>query len=91
LAGLVGAVTYLIVHSIGGYPGAVVGFGLLVAVSAAIYMRSRKNKVDHNNVNAEWEGDLTAGLDDSNSGKPPSGGAKVGAASGSDDVSAGKL
>jgi PiT family inorganic phosphate transporter len=91
LAGLVGAVTYLIVHSIGGYPGAVVGFGLLVAVSAAIYIRSRKNKVDHNNVNAEWEGDLTAGLDDSNSGKPPSGGAKVGATSGSDDVSVGNV
>jgi len=89
LAGLVGAVTYYIVHLIGGYPGAVVGFGLLVAVSAAIYVRSRKNKVDHNNVNAEWEGDLTAGLDDSD--KPPSGGAKVGAASGSDDVSVGGL
>jgi PiT family inorganic phosphate transporter len=91
LAGLVGAVTYFIVHFIGGYPGAVVGFGLLVAVSAAIYIRSRKSKVDHNNVNAEWEGDLTAGLDDSNSGKPPSGGAKVGATSGSDDLSVGKL
>jgi inorganic phosphate transporter, PiT family len=92
LAGLVGAVTYYIVHFIGGYPGAVVGFGLLVAVSAAIYVRSRKNKVDHNNVNAEWEGDLTAGLDDSNSGKPSSNGsAKVGAASGSDDVSVGNL
>ncbi|WP_442791210.1 anion permease [Mycobacterium sp. Aquia_216] len=89
LAGLVGAVTYWIVHFIGGYPGAVVGFGLLVAVSAVIYVRSRKNKVDHNNVNAEWEGDLTAGLDDSD--KPPSGSAKVGASSGSDDVSVGNL
>ncbi len=92
LAGLVGAFTYYIVHFIGGYPGAVVGFGLLVAVSAAIYVRSRKNKVDHNNVNAEWEGDLTAGLDDSDSGTPSSNGsAKVGAASGSDDVTVGKL
>jgi inorganic phosphate transporter, PiT family len=92
LAGLVGAITYYIVHFIGGYPGAVVGFGLLVAVSAAIYLRSRKSKVDHNNVNAEWEGDLTAGLDGSDSDKPSSNGsAKVGAASGSDDVSVGKL
>jgi PiT family inorganic phosphate transporter len=89
LAGLVGALTYYIVHFIGGYPGAVVGFGLLVAVSTAIYMRSRTNKVDHNNVNAEWEGDLTAGLDGSDSDKPSSGGGKVGAASGSDDVSVG--
>jgi PiT family inorganic phosphate transporter len=84
LAGLVGAVTYYIVHFIGGYPGAVVGFGLLVAVSATIYVRSRKTKVDHNNVNAEWEGDLTAGLDSSDSNKPPGGpGAK------DDTVSAG--
>ncbi|OJZ76268.1 anion permease [Mycobacterium paraffinicum] len=63
LAGLVGAVTYWIVHYIGGYPGAIVGFALLVAVSATIYIRSRKVKVDHKNVNAEWKGDLTAGLE----------------------------
>lgn len=63
LAGLVGALTYWIVHLIGGYPGAIVGFAMLVAVSATIYIRSRKVKVDHNNVNAEWKGDLTAGLE----------------------------
>jgi PiT family inorganic phosphate transporter len=92
LAGLVGAVTYWIVHFIGGYPGAIVGFALLVAVSTTIYLRSRKNKVDHNNVNAEWEGDLTAGLDAADTNKPPSdGGAKVGAAAGSDDVTTGNL
>lgn len=72
LAGLVGAVTYWIVHLIGGYPGAIVGFGLLVAVSATIYIRSRKVKVDHNNVNAEWKGDLTAGLEDTAEHQPPS-------------------
>jgi len=58
LAGSVGALTYGIVHLIGGYPGAIVGFALLVAVSATIYIRSRRVKVDHNNVNAEWEGGL---------------------------------
>lgn len=84
LAGLVGAVTYWIVHYIGGYPGAIVGFAMLIAVSAAIYVRSRKNKVDQNNVNDEWKGDLTAGLDES--GNPPGQGAKVGAASGSDEA-----
>jgi PiT family inorganic phosphate transporter len=31
-------------------------------------VQSRKTKVDHNNVNAEWKGDLTAGLDET--GKP---------------------
>ncbi len=84
LAGLVGAVTYWIVHFIGGYAGAIVGFGLLVAVSGTIYIRSRKSKVDHNNVNAEWEGSLTAGLED-DEGKPSDTGAKVGAGTGSDD------
>ena len=63
-AGLVGAVTYFIVHKIGGYPGAILGFLLLVATATAIYLQSRKTKVDHTNVNAEWKGDLTAGLDE---------------------------
>jgi phosphate/sulfate permease len=72
LAGLVGAITYWIVHFIGGYPGAIIGFGLLVAVSAAIYIRSRRVKVDSKNVNAEWEGSLTAGLEGSEDHKPPS-------------------
>ena len=64
LAGLVGAVTYWVVHGIGGFAGAAIGFGLLVATASAIYLRSRKTKVDHKNVNAEWKGDLTAGLDE---------------------------
>jgi PiT family inorganic phosphate transporter len=84
LAGLVGAITYWIVHLIGGYPGAIIGFSLLIAVSAVIYIRSRKNKVDHNNVNNEWEGGLTAGLED-DEGKPSDTDAKVGAGAGSDD------
>jgi PiT family inorganic phosphate transporter len=67
-AGLVGAVTYFLVHGIGGYPGAVIGFLMLLATSAAIYLQSRKIKVDHTNVNAEWKGDLTAGLDEA--GRP---------------------
>jgi len=71
LAGLVGAVTYWIVHLIGGYPGAIIGFGLLVAVSTAIYIRSRRVKVDSKNVNAEWEGSLTAGLEDAEDHTPP--------------------
>ena len=90
LAGLVGALTYWIVHLIGGYPGAIIGFGMLVAVSAAIYLRSRVNKVDQNNVNADWEGGLTAGLDN-DQGKPPSSnghGPTVGIGSDDDSLSA---
>jgi phosphate/sulfate permease len=90
LAGIVGAVTYWIVHLIGGYPGAIIGFLLLVAVSATIYIRSRKVKVDHKNVNDDWEGSLTAGLEGDDSKPPSDMGPKVGAApprSGSDDDS----
>jgi inorganic phosphate transporter, PiT family len=60
-AAIVGAITYWITHLIGGFAGAAVGFGLLVVVSGLIYLQSRKAPIDHNNVNAEWEGDLTAG------------------------------
>jgi PiT family inorganic phosphate transporter len=60
-AGAVGAITYTVVHVIGGYLGALVGFALLAAVSLAIWLQSRKARIDHTNVNAEWEGSLTAG------------------------------
>ncbi|BBY80383.1 inorganic phosphate transporter [Mycolicibacterium pulveris] len=62
-AGIVGAVTYWIVNAIGGYTGAAVGFGLLVAVSLAIWRQSRKAPIDHENVNNDWEGTLTAGTE----------------------------
>jgi hypothetical protein len=92
LAGLVGAVTYEIVHLIGGYPGAIIGFSLLVAVAAVIYIRSRKVKVDHKNVNADWEGSLTAGLEADDSQPPSENGPKVGtgplSGSGGDTVTA---
>jgi PiT family inorganic phosphate transporter len=63
-AGLVGAITYWVTHGIGGYAGAIIGFLMLATVATAIYLQSRKTKVDHSNVNAEWKGDLTAGLDE---------------------------
>ena len=62
-AGVVGAVTYFIVHGIGGWLGAIAGFLLLVGVSFEIWRRSRKSPIDKDNVNNEWEGDLTAGTD----------------------------
>ncbi len=62
-AGAVGALTYTLVHFVGGFPGALLGVALLGGVSVAIYLRSRKTKVNANNVNEEWKGSLTAGLD----------------------------
>lgn len=63
LAGLVGAFTYGLLHFIGGYPGAILGFALLWLTATAIWLRSRRAPIDHTNVNADWEGNLTAGLE----------------------------
>ncbi|MGV0793849.1 anion permease [Mycolicibacterium sp. XJ1819] len=60
-AGMVGALTYSMVHFIGGFAGVTIGFLLLAAVSAVIWLQSRKAPIDHTNVNHEWAGNLTAG------------------------------
>ncbi|MCV7402241.1 inorganic phosphate transporter [Mycobacterium fragae] len=69
-AGIVGAVTYVLVHHIGGYLGVIVGFILLSGTALAIWLQSRKVRIDHNNVNHEWEGTLTAGLESPNGQTP---------------------
>jgi PiT family inorganic phosphate transporter len=55
-AAVVGAVCYFIAAGIGGLPGALVVFALLLAGAGAMFVRSRRQKVDHNNVNADWDG-----------------------------------
>jgi inorganic phosphate transporter, PiT family len=61
-AGIVGAFTYWLVHVIGGFAGTALGFALPVAVSAAIWLQSRRaGTIDAKNVNADWEGNLTVG------------------------------
>jgi inorganic phosphate transporter, PiT family len=57
-AALVGAGADELAHAIGGTLGVVVDLLILVAIAAVIYYRSRANKVDHNNVNAEWTGSV---------------------------------
>jgi PiT family inorganic phosphate transporter len=59
-AGLVGALTYFLVHGIGGFAGALVGFLALVAATVPIWLKSRKPPIDHKNVNDAWQGSLTA-------------------------------
>ncbi|WP_144627302.1 inorganic phosphate transporter [Arthrobacter woluwensis] len=54
-AAVVGASCFLIGHTIGGVAGALTIFLILVALSAYMYMRSRRQRVDHTNVNHEWE------------------------------------
>jgi len=53
---LVGAGAYALANAIGGSAGVIVDLLVLVALSGLIYWRSRSSKVDHSNVNAEWEG-----------------------------------
>jgi PiT family inorganic phosphate transporter len=53
LAGVAGAVCWAIAHVIGGLPGVLVVFALLVALSVVMYLRSRRDPVDTSNVN-EW-------------------------------------
>ncbi len=55
LSGLVGALMWFIGHVLGGLPGALAVFAILVAANVYMYMRSRKAPVDHSNVNDEWD------------------------------------
>jgi PiT family inorganic phosphate transporter len=55
-AGLVGAGCYGIAAGIGGSAGVIVMFLILVAASAALFLKARQNNVNHENVNAEWDG-----------------------------------
>jgi PiT family inorganic phosphate transporter len=57
-AALVGAVCWYLAHAIGGLLGVGVVFVILLASAAAIFAHSRKAPINHNNVNAEWEGGL---------------------------------
>jgi PiT family inorganic phosphate transporter len=56
MAGLVGAGAYGLAAAIGGTTGVIADMVILIAVTATIYLRSRKTAVSHENVNAEWAG-----------------------------------
>ena len=64
-AGIVGAITYYLVHGIGGYAGAAIGLALLIAVATGIWLKSRQAPITHKNVTHEWQGNLTAGIEKS--------------------------
>ncbi len=55
-AALVGAAMYWIGNAVGGTGGALVVFTLLCLASIAMYLRSRTGKIDHENVNDDWDG-----------------------------------
>ncbi|MFD3462713.1 anion permease [Nocardia fluminea] len=53
MAGIVGAICWVIANIIGGLPGVLVVFGILIAGALGIYLRSRRDPVGTHNVN-EW-------------------------------------
>ncbi len=58
-SGLVGAGAYALANGVHGTLGVIVILIILAALAGLIFWRSRSNKVDHNNVNAEWTGTVT--------------------------------
>ncbi|MEU2124051.1 inorganic phosphate transporter [Nocardia niwae] len=58
LAAVAGAICWAIAHLIGGLAGVLVVFGILIGLSALMYLRSRRDPVHTGNVN-EWPGDGT--------------------------------
>ncbi|MBF4461170.1 MULTISPECIES: inorganic phosphate transporter [unclassified Rathayibacter] len=54
-AALVGAVMWWVGHLLGGAGGGLLMAAILVAVSAAIYLRSRRDSIGAHNVNDEWQ------------------------------------
>ena len=53
-AGVIGAACWFLAHLIGGIPGVVVVSVILAAASALMYLRSRSQRVDPENVNDVW-------------------------------------
>ncbi|WP_425553688.1 inorganic phosphate transporter [Isoptericola hypogeus] len=62
-AGLVGALCHWLESAIGGAAGTIAVFALLVVVSAAIWVISRRKPVDHTNVNEAWDEEKGAGVE----------------------------
>ncbi len=58
-AGLVGAVTFWLSHGIAGITSPLIGdlviFSILVGLSYYMWWRAQQQKVDHTNVNADWD------------------------------------
>ena len=64
-AGLVGALLWFIGHLLGGLFGASVVFLILVGLAGYMYLRSRREPVDHTNVNDDWDGGSSHPVTDS--------------------------
>jgi PiT family inorganic phosphate transporter len=55
-AALVGAGCEALAKAINGLPGVLVALAILIAIATLVFIRARKNRVGHDNVNEEWSG-----------------------------------
>ena len=63
-AAVVGAAMWWLADLVGGLPGALVVFALLMAAAAAVWLRSRRTPIGRHNVNDDWEAVAPAPADD---------------------------
>ena len=77
-AGLVGALCHWLESAIGGSAGTIAVFALLVVVSAAIWLVSRRKPVDHTNVNEAWDEEKGASVEAVAATTGEAGGERVG-------------
>jgi PiT family inorganic phosphate transporter len=61
-AAVVGALMWWIGHVLGGVLGAVAIFAVLCVLAVAMYLRSRRAPVDHQNVNDDWDAEAAVGV-----------------------------
>ena len=57
-AAVVGAICWALANAVGGAAGTGLVFVILVVAATLMFRHSRRTKIDHNNVNEEWEGGL---------------------------------
>ncbi|WP_081706386.1 inorganic phosphate transporter [Nocardia sp. CNY236] len=62
MAAIVGMICWLLAHTLGGLPGMLVVFGLLLGLTLLIYLRSRRDRVHRGNVNAPLTRGSSAGV-----------------------------
>jgi PiT family inorganic phosphate transporter len=70
-AAVVGWICFQLAHLIPGIGGALVIFAILVGSCTWMFFRARKNNVDPDNVNAQWEQEPPANGEAKADDKPP--------------------
>ena len=70
MSGIVGAGCWALADVVGGLPGVLVVFSILLVASGYMYIRSKTNPVGRSNVTDEWVSDRTSSAEDTDSSGP---------------------